>query len=249
MLRKERQEQILHILSAQKYVTVKYLTRVLDCSTATVNRDLNDMQMQGLIKRSYGGAEAIGPDKLPPLPVRQFYMQKEKRHNALEAAKLIENGDTVFLDGSTTVQHILPFLLDKKDLTVVTNSMLLATELAERGTRVICLGGMVVERPHVLGGDDAVLHAMRYHLDKMFFSVDAITLSGGINGALLHTVLMKNSQQVYLLTDRAKITDTLPKTLFDFSALTGVISDFEFPAETKAKFPNVRFICSTKEST
>ena len=57
-MQKQRQEQILHILQFEKYVTVKYLTHILNCSTATINRDLNEMQRMNLIKRSYGGAEA-----------------------------------------------------------------------------------------------------------------------------------------------------------------------------------------------
>ena len=54
-MQSQRQKQILRILESDKYVTVKYLTHVLDCSTATVNRDLNEMQRLGLLKRCYGG--------------------------------------------------------------------------------------------------------------------------------------------------------------------------------------------------
>ena len=92
MIPKARQEEILTILAAQKYVTVKYLTHVLHYSTATINRDLNEMEKMGLLKRTYGGAEAVGEHSLPSLPMRQFYMQKEKRHNAYEAAKLDRKG-------------------------------------------------------------------------------------------------------------------------------------------------------------
>ena len=248
MIQKERQEQILHLLETQKYVTVKYLTRVLHYSTATINRDLNEMQALGLVKRSHGGAEAVGDNRLPPLLQRQFYMQKEKRRNAFEAAKLIQDGETVFLDGSTTVQHIVPFLADKKDLTVITNSMHLAMELAKYKMEVICLGGRIVERPHVLDGEDTVTSAMRYRPDKLFISVNAVTLSGdvGTSHYLLHKVLLQNCREAYLLTDSAKIKDHLATVLCDFSALCGVITDFPFPKETKEKYPHVRFICSAE---
>ena len=91
-MQKRRQEQILAILKAEKYATVKYLTHILDCSTATVNRDLNELQTAGLLKRCYGGAEAVD-GLLPPLPQRQFYRKGEKRRNAKKAAELIQNGD------------------------------------------------------------------------------------------------------------------------------------------------------------
>ena len=249
MIPKQRQDQILAILEAESYVTVKYLTRVLQYSTATVNRDLNEMQAQGLLKRCRGGAEAIRSD-LPPLPARRFYMQKEKRRNAAEAARLIKDGDTVFLDASTTVQHIVPFLLEKKDLTVITNSLFLTAELAKHGIAVISLGGRVVEYPYVLDGEDTADHAMKYRVDKMFFSVYGITADGtvGTSHYLLHRVLLKNSREAYLLTDRSKLSDSVKIALCDFSRLTGVISDIDFPEETVRAYPDVRFLRSDSPS-
>ena len=246
MIPKQRQEQILALLKTEAYVTVKYLTRVLQYSTATVNRDLNEMQAQGLIKRCRGGAEAVN-GKLPPFATRQFYMQKEKRRNASRAAQLIEDGDTVFLDASTTVQHIVPFLPEKKDLTVITNSLFLAAELSKHSISVISLGGRVVESPYVLDGEDTVDRAMKYRADKMFFSVNGITPDGkvGTSHYLLHRVLLSNSGEAYLLTDRTKVSDTVKIVLCDFSRLAGVISDIDFPEETRIAYPGVRFIDST----
>lgn len=249
-MQKQRQEQILHILQFEKYVTVKYLTHILNCSTATINRDLNEMQRMNLIKRSYGGAEAVSGG-LPPLPQRQFYMQKEKRLNAQKAAELIQNGDTVFLDASTTIQHIVPFLADKKDLTVITNSLFLSTELTKYEIDILCLGGHVKERPYVLDSDDTVENAMKYRVDKMFFSLGAVTLKGRVGAShyLLYKTMLKNSKEKYLLTDHAKIVEETQKALCDFSALTGVISDFKFPAETQALYPDTLFLCSAERNS
>ena len=143
MSQKLRQEQILHILQERGYVTVRYLTNTLHYSSATVNRDLNAMQTLGLVKRTYGGVEAVDHHNFFPLPQRQLYMKKEKRRNAHAAAALIENGDTVYLDASTSVQYIAPFLAEKRDLTVITNNMRLAIELGEYDMDVICLGGHI----------------------------------------------------------------------------------------------------------
>ena len=92
MSQKIRQEQILHILEKRKYVTVRYLCDTLHYSSATINRDLNAMQIVGLVKRSYGGVEFVEKSHhLPPLPQRQIYMKKEKRRLARAAAELIED--------------------------------------------------------------------------------------------------------------------------------------------------------------
>lgn len=244
MAQKLRQDQILHILDKRKYVTVRYLVDALHYSPATINRDLNEMQARGLVKRSYGGVEVCEGGTLPPLPQRQVYMQREKRRNAREAAKLIQNGDTLFLDGSTTVQHLLPFLLEKKDLKVITNNMRLAIELGEFDVDVTCLGGRLCERPHVLSSEETVEQAARYCADKLFFSVGRITADGKISvgNALLYRAMMKNSREVYLLTDHVKLMDRVDYAFCDFSALTGVISDFDFPEETKRAYPGVTFI-------
>lgn len=243
MSQKLRQEQILHILQERGYVTVRYLTGALHYSSATVNRDLNAMQTLGLVKRTYGGVEAVDRHHFFPLPQRQLYMKKEKRRNAHAAAALIENGDTVFLDGSTSVQYIAPFLTEKRDLRIITNNLRLAMELGEYDIDVICLGGHITERPHVIGGDDAVEQALRYRADKMFFSIGCVTADGNVGaGGLLHRIMLKNAREVYLLTNKSKLVEDMSEIFCNFSALTGVISDFEFPKETQKAFPNTKFI-------
>ena len=244
MSRKLRQEQILYILNKHKYVTVRYLVNALHYSSATINRDLNEMQSKGLVKRSYGGVEACDNRRLPPLPQRQYYKKREKRRDAREAAKLIQNGDTLFLDGSTTVQYLLPFLVEKKDLKVITNNMRLAIELGEFDIDVVCLGGHICERPHVLDSSETVENAMKYYVDKMFFSVNGFTANGQINDChyLLYHVMMKNSKKVYLMTDKTKLVEHLEHILCDFTSLTGVISDFDFHEDTKKAYPEVEFI-------
>ena len=244
MSQKVRQEQILKMLETRGFMTVRELMDVLQYSSATVNRDLNAMQLHGLVKRSYGGVELNKRTHLPPLVQRQFYKKKEKRRIAAEAVRQIRNGDTVFLDGSPTVQYMVPFLSEKKDLTVITNSLRIAIELGDTDFQVICLGGRISERPHVLSDEITVENAMRYCPDRMFFSVGGVTEDGRIcnGGYLLYRVMIKNSAQAWFLTDRTKLVDRPDAVMCDFSALTGVISDFAFSDATKAMYPSVRFI-------
>ena len=246
MSQKLRQEQILGILEKRGFVTVRYLVDALHYSSATINRDLNHMQALGLVKRSYGGVEGARKEHLPALPERQFYMKKEKRRVARRAAGLIGNGETLFLDGSTTVQYLLPFLSEKKGLRILTNNMRLAIELSDLAFDVICLGGRVEERPHVLDSNETVEAAQKFRAHKMFFSVGCITAGGEVEDAhyLLYKTMLKNSDEAYLLTDQTKLVPRLDAKLCDFSALAGVIADFEFPEETKKAYPGVAFICA-----
>lgn len=247
MSQKLRQEKILQIVEARKYVTVRELIYILQYSSATVNRDLNALQALGLVQRSRGGVEPAHRGGLPPLYTRQFYKKKEKRRIAEEAARQVQNGDTVFLNGGTTVQYMVPFLLEKKNLCIITNSLRLAIDLGESDFEVICLGGRIRERPYVLGGDMTAENAMRYRPDKMFFSFGGIGADGYVAGdSLLNRIMLQNSAEVWLLTDRTKLAVGMKTVLCDFSALTGVISDFDFPEETKRRFPTTSFLTVEK---
>lgn len=243
MSQKLRHEQILHILQKKGFVTVRYLVDALQYSSATINRDLNALQEKKLVKRSYGGAELVKRGHLPPLEQRVFYHKREKRRIAEAATALINEGDTVFLSGGTTVQYMVPFLLKQKNVRVITNSLRVAMELGESELEVVCLGGRIVERPYVLGGDDAVEHALSYRPDKMFFSVGEVSSDGVIGGeSLLYRVMLKNSAAAWLLTDSTKLSNGFKTVLCDFSALTGVISDFAFSPEVKCRYAGVQFM-------
>lgn len=248
MSQKLRQDQIMQILKNESFVTVRYLVDVLQYSTATINRDLNFLQSQRLVKRSRGGVELYEhPNFLPPPTTREFYQKSEKQRIAKEACKLINDGDTIFLSGTTTVLHMIPYLANKKNLTVITNSARICLMLGESEFDVICLGGRVKLHPHALMSDLTVENAMRFHVDKMFFSTRCITKDGLVANNiayLLYRVLFKNSKEIYLLADKTKVVDEIDYSLCDFSTLNGVITNFPFSTKTKESYPTVNFICT-----
>ena len=244
MFAKERQDKILEIMKKQGYVTVKALTVELDYSTATVNRDLNVLVKQGVVSRSYGGAQLVNSDNVP-LPYRYSKMRVEKRRIGQAAAKLVQAGDTIFIDGSTTTEAMAHFITDIKDIKVITCNMAVATYLSEHSVEVICLGGKVAEPPSILFDEDTVLNAAKYKADKLFFSTGGITCDGRIRSglyALLHRVMAENSDKIYLLADHKKVNVSCDKFLFDLSGVDAVISDYFFPEETKNRFPKTQFV-------
>ena len=90
---------------------------------------------------------------------------------------------------------------------------------------------------------------MHYCPDQMFFSVNAITEDGRVTGVhyLLYRMMLKNSRRAWMLIDKTKVVDRLESVLCDFSALTGVIADFDFSEQTKRSFPGVQFICTGEQ--
>lgn len=244
MFQKERIDAITEILKQNGYVTVKYLTEELHYSNATINRDLNLMEKQQLIKRSYGGVELI-QRKSVPLLFRYHKMKSAKNKIAQKAAEYIQDGDTIFIDASTTAEYMGRHLVDKKDITVITNNMALVMFLCEYDIRTICLGGEVVEKPHMLDGLETVENAGHYHADKVFFSTGSVTLDGKAgSGDLyypLHRIMLENAEQSFFLVDHDKIGRPY-KRIHSFEELDYVITDFPFEQSVKEKFCRVNFI-------
>lgn len=245
---KIRQEEIIAILKKEGYVTVKYLTGVLHYSSATINRDLNALKEQGIILRNYGGAE-LAKSRYIPIFFREHKMRSEKRMIGKLAASLVKDGDTLFIDGSTTSQCMEQYLINKKDVTVVTNNIVLAGNLSDYGIKVICLGGEVFEAPSMLYGRETVENAYGYRYDKAFFATASVTEDGIIASGAYEPLLkavMKMSKETIYLVDHEKINKPFSTVLCDFNGVNKVISDYIFSEETKKKYQKTEFIVVEK---
>ena len=247
MYQNERMEAILAILREQGYATVKYLTERLRYSTATINRDLNMLVQAGEVKRSYGGVELLTPQTVPVL-FRYDQGKPSKKRIAKRAAAEIRDGDTVFMDGSTTVQYMGRYILEKKALTVITNNIALAANLSERGIEVVVLGGRIMEPPYMLAGTDTVETAARYKADKCFFSTAFVTEGGEMayTGDIyfgMHRTMMRNSARTYYLVDREKVDRAGARVVLgNLDPVVVVISDHHFSEETQSRYPETEFV-------
>ena len=185
-----------------------------------------------------------------PLVFRYHKMKSSKMKVAKAASKLIEDGDTVFIDATTTTQYMGHYLENKKELTVITNNMALATYLSDIGTKVICLGGTIVEAPYMLSGIQAVENAKKLHADKMFFSSAGITDKGNIVCAemyySLYLAMMENSDKVYYLVDKGKLNPEGDNYLCDIDSVNTVISDMDLEEIIKKEYENTEYIIVRK---
>ena len=241
---KERREAILEILEREGHVTVKHLTDALHYSSATVNRDLNALQAEQRITRSYGGAELLRTAYVPVFR-RAHTMREEKMWIGEAAAREVCDGDTIFIDGSTTSQCMEQHLIGRRDLCVITNNIVLAANLSAYGVRVICLGGEIVESPSMLYGPESVENAARYRVDKMFFSTGAVSADGmiasGVYDLMLRAVA-KRASQVFYLVDHQKVNQPFHTVYGDFGDVDCVISNYDFTHTAKPRYPKTRFL-------
>ncbi len=245
MSTKQRQDKIIEILEEQGYVTVKSLCQELRYSSATVNRDLNELSRRGIVLRSYGGAELSRTASIP-VTFRVKHMRSEKRHISRAAAAFVNDGDTIFIDGSTTVQYMEQYLTDKKSLTVITTNVVLTVNLSKyNNIKVICLGGAIYEAPCILYGVETVENAKRYKVDKMFFSTQGMTSTGVIASNIYEPVykaIAKNAGRVFYLVGSKKIDPQFDEIYGDASSVDYIISNHVFPPETVKAFPDTEFI-------
>lgn len=246
MYQKERIDLILKILRENGYVNVKYLCDTIGYSKATINRDLNFMAKQKLIIRSYGGVELIEKQDIP-LIFRYHRMKKEKKRICKAAAELVKDGDVIFLSPSSTTEYIAPYLVDKKNITVITSNIALVAYLSDfPEIKTICLGGEIFEPPAMLGGDLCVKNALEYKADKFFFSTHGINDNGELGGGgrynLITNVMAHNSKEVIYLVDHEKVNLPSKSVVMTADSVDIIITDYIFDEKFKEKYNHIKFI-------
>lgn len=250
MYQQERLDKIIEILKSIHYTTVDYLVEQIHYSPASIRRDLALLEKQGLVKRSYGGVEIL-EENLTPFKFRQHSMKSEKNKIAEAAAELVKNGDTVFLDASTTTQYMGHYLAEKKNICVITNNIMLASYLKEHGIDVYCTGGMLTELPGSLTGVIAANTFSMFRANIMFFSEDGIDNNGLITVApeehyIYKKAMLDNSDKSVFLCVSNKIGRHSKFIQCTLNEIDYFISNSELDNELMKKYPNTKFIYTKK---
>lgn len=221
MLALERQKMILDYLSANHVATTKYLSDLTHASLATLRRDLNQLDRQGLLKKTHGGAQSIEADMLPPAVQIQAGPSPEsdpffsyKDIIARKAVEFINSNDILFVGAGMTCNLLCKYLNEnnKENITIVTTNITAVIELASNPRfTILLLGGTIhTGTNHIETLDEYTMQSLeKYYFDKAFFTVDGIDLNYGysiINRAQLplYNHLLNNSRQVYLLANDGK---------------------------------------------
>lgn len=174
-LKEERYEKIMNILEQNSFATVEELSRKLYVSMPTVRRDLNDLQKMGLVIRSHGGAmRRTGMNEGQPVMIRSSVNAAEKMRLSQAASKLLYDDCVIFLDESSTTQHIIEYIPDYKNITVITNSLTLLVQLNKHNIPAYCIGGKLDTDNQSFIGSMAEDMVTRFNIDIMFFSTSGI---------------------------------------------------------------------------
>ena len=218
MLNREREQEILSILKMSNgFVTVKQLCERLFASESSIRRDLKSLEDRGLVKRSYGGASlAVNFSNIVTFNHRTRQNTNAKKEIAKKAVSLINDGDVIFLDQSSTAFYLANELISRSSLTVVTNNIEIMMLLSHSGIRLISSGGFLSdENRNCLIGGDAQKTFETIFANVMFFSVKAVSYDGLVTDCsreevVVRNTMLKNADKTVLLCDSSKFGNKAP---------------------------------------
>ncbi|MBO5845289.1 MAG: DeoR/GlpR transcriptional regulator [Clostridia bacterium] len=245
----ERKKEILDILRTVPYVTVEYLSSKLHISASSVRRDLAMLEQMGAVKRSHGGVSLRGSDNMHvPFIMRMKQSEAQKVQIAKKAAALVKDGDTVFIDASSTGMYLSYELVKKKNLTVVTNGVGVLYYLQNFNVRVFCIGGMLdhTDRNAIVGGE-AIESISKIRAGFAFFAPQTVDDDGNMFDCYPEEIavirkMMECAAKRVCLCDSTKLGKSSTFKQVDMSEIDIFVCDLPQTERFAAKFPHVKFL-------
>ncbi|GAQ25899.1 MULTISPECIES: DeoR/GlpR family DNA-binding transcription regulator [Tepidanaerobacter] len=231
MLSIERQNGIKEILAEKKSVTVAELSKLFNVTEETIRRDLNSMEKEGLLIRTYGGA-FIQEGTLNEIDysLREANHVKSKKTISEKCTKFIQNGDSVFLDSSTTAAYVAK-AISKMKLTVLTDSLKIISMLSNcDNIKLIGTGGEFSQRSMSFIGPGAINSIKQYYVDIAFISCRSISLDNQITDsneylAEVRRHVIERADRTFVIADFSKFGRTSFYHICNFQQIDSIITD------------------------
>lgn len=242
ILAEDRKEKILSILREKKSVRILDLSKQLRVSRETVRKDIVEMEEEGLLKKTYGGAVLDEANTETDYERRRSENEKEKLAIADRAYQFIEEGDTIYLDYGTSCYALAQALIDVKELTVVTNSIPIVNLLIHSpGIELIILGGNIRKNEDSLFGSFGLNNAKEIFVDLGFFGCAGIDLYSGVTNYHMGEIeiskmMMQHSKTAILLTDETKFGKSALYKTAKIEELDHIITNNIGDKELEAEF-------------
>ena len=239
MLAVGRRTQIEELINTNKSVLVTELSKQYNVTPETIRGDLLRLEKQGVLVRTYGGAILVGASGSElGFKERDTVNADLKQRIGKRAATLIRNGDTIFLDASTSALYLARNIKDKRGLTVITNAVCVMNELSEcENIRVVCTGGMYRARSMSYTGRYAErMIRQNFAANKFFFSRRGITLSRGLvdsteEEAEIKRAMLEMSDSIIFLCDHYKLGKMGIPVIAPISKLDKIVTDVRLDSE------------------
>ncbi|MZQ82189.1 DeoR family transcriptional regulator [Paenibacillus sp. 5J-6] len=245
LIGEERKDYILNLLNLEGKVKTTDLVDNLNVSSETIRRYLEELEEENKLKRVYGGAVKINISREEPSHLkREVLHAEEKRIIGRSAATLVEDNEVIFIDDGSTTLHIIDYLLNKKNLTVLTNSVPALYLLIDYKNKellsgdIFFIGGKVSSLQSRVVGSMAEKMIENFYVDKAFISIDGIMLGKGITSfdeerGQFARKLIDQSKISVVVTDSSKFGQVQFYKIADFNKIDIIVSNVDAPKEWK----------------
>ncbi len=234
MIPSERQQTTLDALARKPFLSIPVMARKLKVSEATVRRDFETLDQLGLVHRVRGGvARMNGARERGSFTERLEVLAAEKERIARAAARLVEDGETIIIDGGTTTSGMSKFIA-RKNIRVITNSVTVADYLSDvSSVEVIVTGGYLYRASKVLLGQPAILTLRKLNATKTFVSAGGLTFEGiGHSNSLIvetEKMMIARGREAILLADHTKFGTRATANVCPWTKFSKVITDKRVP--------------------
>ena len=241
MLAIERRNAILTKVSSDGKVLVADLSREFNVTEETIRRDLEKLDNDGLVRKTYGGAvknESFNIDL--PFHVRKQTNVESKQKIAALIGEMINDGDYIMLDASTTALCVIKNILHKKNITLITNSIEILLELCNKPEwNVLSTGGMLKEGGLSLVGYQAEKMISGFHVDTAICSCKGLDETNGITDsnerdAEIKKAFFRSANKRVLAADSSKFDRSSFVKVCGFGDIDVVVTE-KFPGDTWAE--------------
>ncbi|MGL5676360.1 MAG: DeoR/GlpR family DNA-binding transcription regulator [Cellulosilyticaceae bacterium] len=245
MLALERQQAILELIYTNKAVKVTDLSQQFNVTEETIRRDLEKLAKKGVVKKTYGGAvlnEQPEENELEDTTfdhrIKENMESKEKIGRAI--GEMIQAGETIILDSSTTCLEVAKRLPKQKRMTVITNSVSAVIELsAHEEVTVISTGGTLRTASMSLIGPTAKKNIANYYADKLILSCKGVSLSRGIMESNelekeIKQCFVEAASQVILAVDHGKINKGALYQFMPLERIHCIVTDLPLDSQWEA---------------
>lgn len=247
----DRRRLMLERVRAEGHADAAALSRDLGVDGSTVRRDLARLERAGLIRRTRGGALPNDPSQVIDIPyeMRRVERQSAKRAIAHAAADLVKDGDTVILDTGSTTHQIAVELRHRRNLTIITNDLLIGLVVARQPANHLHLtGGFLLPSHYTLAGPQAVAAFAGLHANWLFIGAEGIHPDAGITNINVVEIPTKHAmiaaaEAVVFVADSSKFGRRAFAELCKLSEASILITDDELaPQERAAYGPRLRCV-------
>ena len=241
LFRQERREHIIALLAQDGHVSVPDLGVQFGVSQATIRADLDALAAERLLTRTHGGALALDQDRLElSFDFRRRLHAARKHRIGAAAAAMIEDGEAIALDASTTALAVATRIQDRRELTVITNGIYIALALLDVPSITVLMPGGFVRRDSVsLVGDEGHDFIEQFNFQRGFFGAKGLTLEEGLTDVNSAEVAVKRdlvvrARQVIAIVDSSKWGRVGFASFASIDQVDCVITDEGAPADMVA---------------